>query len=349
MQRLAEHPDDRALRLVFADRLLEQGDPRGEVIALSERGTLSLSERRRVARLTDKHAAQWLGPLAPLADLQRTRFEGGFLEELVIAGSAPGDALARFAGAPELATVKSLAVAPGLRVTALRGFLSHPVLARLERLELGVLDWQALAGFAPGALAPPVVAVAGFGVFTGELSPLAHVELLQRGKRLELLTTEFVNPLVATEIRQALAAQHRVLAACTELRLVARYAVFEGAVAWLLRGDDAGLLETLWPHGRRWGVDYAEVVFTLERDGEGRLSHLVVDCSARDVTGGLDKRINAAAGVLVQLAPARLTRVDVRLPSGAGLRKGERDALRAALRRSGTVEHFTLGDEAILP
>jgi uncharacterized protein (TIGR02996 family) len=349
MQRLAEHPEDRALRLVFADWLLEQGDPRGEVIALSERGNLSLSERRKVSRLTEAHGATWLGPLAAVADLQRTRFEGGFLSELVVSGNAPGDALAPLAGNPELAFARSLSVPPSGRVMALRGFLAHPVLSRLQRLELGVLDWQALRGFAPGPLAPAAVAVASFGAFERELLPLAEVELLQRGKRLELLTTEFVNPIVVGELRRSLVAQQRVLGAFTELRLVARYAVFEGAVAWLLRGDDARLLEAVWPQGRSWGVEYAEVLFTLERDDTGRFGHLVVDCSAHDATGGLDKRINAAAGVLVQLAPARLTNVEVLLPRGAGLRKGERDALRAALRRSGTVERFTLGDETFLP
>lgn len=348
-ERLAEHPEDRALRLVFADWLLEQGDPRGEVIALSERGNLSLSERRKVNRLTETHGPSWLGPLAAVADLQRTRFEGGFLHDFVVSGSAPGDALEALAGQPELAFARSFAVPPSGRVMALRAFLSHPVLARLERLELGVLDWQALRGFEAGALSPSAVGVAGFGVFDRELSPLADVALLQRGKRLELLTTEFVNPLVAADLRRSVAAQHRVLATCTELRLVARYAVFEGAVAWLLRGDDARLFDAVWPHGRRWGVEYTEVSFTLERDDAGRFSHLLVDCSAHDATGGLDKRINAAAGVLVQLAPARLTNVEVRLPRGAGLRKGERDALRAALRRSGTVERFTLGDETFLP
>ena len=53
---LAERPFDRELRLVYADWLQEQGDPRGEVIALSERGDLSLTERRKVARLTAQHS-----------------------------------------------------------------------------------------------------------------------------------------------------------------------------------------------------------------------------------------------------------------------------------------------------
>jgi len=83
LHQLAERPEDRALRLVFSDWLLEQGDPRGEVIALCERGDLSLTERRKVARLTTQHQERWLGPLRALADLHRTRFVDGFLRELV--------------------------------------------------------------------------------------------------------------------------------------------------------------------------------------------------------------------------------------------------------------------------
>lgn len=349
LQSLAEHPEDRALRLVFADWLLERGDPRGEVIALCERGNLSLTEKRRVARLTEQHAASWLGPLRAVADLQRTRFEAGFVTELHVAPRAAADALEGLAGAPQLSTVHTLVVPPAPRVTPLRALLDAPVMRRLERLELGPLDWQALVGFTGGPQQLRAVGLAGFGAFQGELAPMTKVELFSRARRLELLTTEFVNPIVVADVRQALSAEPRVLAPFEELRLVARYAVFEGAVAWLLAADEARRLDPHWPRGKRWSVEYAEVVFRLERQAGGAFERLLIDCSAHDSAGGLDKRVNAAAGVLVQLAPARLTEVEVRLPQGAGLRKGERDALRAALRRSGTVRRFTLGDEAFLP
>jgi uncharacterized protein (TIGR02996 family) len=349
LKSLAEHPEDRALRLVFADWLLERGDPRGEVIALCERGNLSLTEKRKVARLTEQHGARWLGPLREVADLQRTRFDSGFVSELHVSPHAPPGALEELAGTPELATVRTFVVPPVPRVTPLTRFLDAPVLRRLERLELGPLDWQALAGFTGGPAQLLAVGIAGFGAFDGELAPMTKVELFSRARRLELLTTEFVNPLVVADVRQALLAESRVLSPFEEVRLVARYAVFEGAVAWLLGGDEFGRLESVWPRARYWSVEYAEVIFRLAREPGAAFERLLIDCSAHDMTGGLDKRINAAAGVLVQLAPARLSDVEVRLPHGARLRKGERDALRAALRRSGTVRRFTLGDEKFLP
>lgn len=360
LMQLAERPDDPALRLVFSDWLQEQGDERGEVIALHARGNLSLTERRRVAKLTALHGARWLGPLASLADLHRTRFEGGFVEELVCAPSRPPELYGTLTGDVRFATVRSFVVPPGQAPLKLGPFLSSPVMRRLEKLELSSLDWQDLA-LTPdeSMLAPPRVVVGSWGVFHKELAPLFRVELFQQAKSLSLSTTEFINPLVVSEIHDAVADQHRALQNFEELMLAARYVVFEGAADWLLACDiERRATGTMFPNLLRWGVESGEVVFVRSREPGGPFNHLTIDLSAPE-TGerraaatrpNAEVRIATAASVLVQLGPARLTSVVVKLPEGGRLRSQERHALFAAARRSGSLEHFEiLGEPAVLP
>lgn len=73
-------------RLVYADVLLERGDPRGELISLQfERRAHGLDEKKaaREAELLARHAKRWLGNLAavvaPPEGDSETRFERGFL------------------------------------------------------------------------------------------------------------------------------------------------------------------------------------------------------------------------------------------------------------------------------
>lgn len=70
-------PSDRQRREVLADALLQEGQPRGEFIALQLEG--SSRARKRASKLLERHRAEWLGPLAP-AVLQGTDdWRGGFL------------------------------------------------------------------------------------------------------------------------------------------------------------------------------------------------------------------------------------------------------------------------------
>jgi uncharacterized protein (TIGR02996 family) len=354
---LAERPFDRSLRLVFADWLLEQGDPRGEVIALTSRGELSLTERRRVARLTEQHAAQWLGPLAAVADVATTRFEGGFLSTLVCRAPEREAVWSELAGDPRLASVTNLVLPTGREATGLQSFLEHPVLGHLKRLQAPAIVWSQLRRAPPRSFALEVAAVASWGVFSGELAPVLQVPTALAAKRLELVTSEFVNPLVSAEIRRALAqdpasateAAHGLsseLKPFDDLRLVARFGVVEGAVAWLLVGAvDVGVQR--WA-GSRWSIEFGDGRFSVERQGE-RFSHLVIDLSHDDDAQGLGHRIATAASVLVQLSPAALESVEVVLPAHARLRPGERDALRAATRRLRTVKRFSLGGVELTP
>ncbi len=351
---LAERPEDRALRLVFADALLERGDPRGEVIALCARGGLSLTEQRRVARLTTQHAAGWLGPLAVVADLHRSRFTDGFLTELVCA-ARPAELYAALVGDPRLVTVQRLSVPPSQHASELAAFLSHRVFRGLDRLELGASDWRQLRYVEAPALQPAQVVVASWGVFDRELAPLADVATFRRGQTLGLSTTEFINSLVVQDVFESLRSQAAALAGFRAVQLVSRYGVLEGSAAWLLAVDQLG---RLIPEVEAWGVESGEVAFTRARREHATFGHLTIDLSlpegqgekqAAQVKSTTEVRIATAASVLVLLGAARLTSVDVKLARGARLRAQERNTLVVASRRSGSLERFTIQGEAVLP
>jgi uncharacterized protein (TIGR02996 family) len=346
---LAERPFDRALRLVFADWLQEQGDPRGEVIALAARGELSLTQRRRVQRLTEQHAAAWLGPLVTVADVPACQWDGGFLDGFV-AGAPPESAWRDVVGDRGLSSVRMLTFPLMREPQPVVPFLVHPVLRNVTRVQLGAELLEAL-GHTPVAFAPHTLALASWGTFGRELSVLGQLEVMKGARRLELITSEFINPIVAGEARSMVLTHARGVARFEELRLVARYGVVEGAAAWLLRGNDARRVETELPRARRWAVDYGDVGFTLDRASDAdRFTSLTVNLSGgAEGATGLGQRVATASSVLVQLAPGALTRVDVTLPPGSGLRASEKDSLRAAVRRLGTVTDFHLGTTPALP
>lgn len=354
LSQLAERPFDQALRLAFADWLLEQDDPRGEVIALSERGGLALTERRKVARTTALFGRRWLGPLDAIADPHRTRFIGGFLDELVCSGGLPDAVWSRLQGEPRLATVRSLALPPSQAAASLGGFLSSPVLRSLARLELGATDWRALSALRTLQLQKAVVA--SWGVFHRELQGLRDVPGFAAAASLGLSSTEFINAQVVPHIVQHVREQHAAVSGFHEVQLLCRYGVLEGAAAWLLAAEQATTL--LLPSVERWGVEVGEVAFSRVRDESGAFRSLTIDLSlpeatigekeAVDAVSSLERRFAVAAGVLVQLAPARLRSVLIKLTPGTRLRATERNALKSAARRSGLLETFVIEGEARL-
>lgn len=357
LTQLAERPEDRSLRLVFADWLQEQGDPRGEVIALGARGELSLTEQRKIARLTTQHAAQWLGPLARVADLHRTRFVDGFLSELV-AAPRPEVPWASLVGEPRLATVSSLVLPPSQDSAELAAFLKHPVLRGLQRLELGAHDWRALR-FVDGAHCRPAhVVVSSWGTFTRELTALEQAQLFRGGRVLGLATTEFINGLVVEDVFRELTAQATQISWFETVVLSSRYGIFEGSAAWLLKADEVA---RALPAVTSWGVEAGDVSFTRTLEA-GRWGHLTVDLSLPEGLGErqlapgqskstLEVRLATAASVLVLLGPARMASVEVKLAKGARLRPQERNTLLVAARRWGSLERFVVQGEAtsVLP
>ena len=108
LRQIALRPFELEPRLVYADFLAEQGDPRAEVIALSARGELTMAEKRRLKGIVHDHARRWLGPLEAIADSAGSVFANGFLDTLVLAFNArPADLLA-MRDEPRLATVHTL-------------------------------------------------------------------------------------------------------------------------------------------------------------------------------------------------------------------------------------------------
>lgn len=345
---LADRPFDRSLRLVFADFLLEQGDVRGEVIALSDRsGELSLSERRRLARLTELHCTEWVKSLNEIIDFSLSRFEGGFLSHLVCQAPARAEAWLDCSGDQNLATVRSLILPAGKEAAEVAVFLRHPVLRQVTRLQASSVAWGLLSSAAPPSFTLDTVAVSSWGSFRSELEPVLRFAGLETAKRLDLVTSEFVNPLVVGDVWESVVSQAAILAKVRELRLVARFGVIEGAVAWLITGAGAQL-ERRWPDGQAWSIDYGDAVYTLQRD-DGRFAKLLIDLSFHGDLVGLGQRIATAASVIVQLAPAKLSGIDVQLPVGARVRSAERDSLRAAARRLGSVKEFSLGGAQLTP
>ncbi|MBL8956574.1 MAG: TIGR02996 domain-containing protein, partial [Myxococcaceae bacterium] len=76
-------PDDDAPRRVYADFLLERGDPRGELITLQLARPVGTEPSEREGELLKKHGKAWLGPLATVLSWGKsysmTRFERGFV------------------------------------------------------------------------------------------------------------------------------------------------------------------------------------------------------------------------------------------------------------------------------
>ncbi|MBK7401452.1 MAG: TIGR02996 domain-containing protein [Myxococcales bacterium] len=83
LEAIVRAPEDDTPRLIFADWLSEQGDPRGELIHLQLRAA-SLEaggERNKVRaaenKLLDAHRAAWLGPIAGV--VEKAEFRRGFV------------------------------------------------------------------------------------------------------------------------------------------------------------------------------------------------------------------------------------------------------------------------------
>ncbi len=123
LQAILESPDDDLPRLVYADWLTDQGNPRGEFIHVQcllagmteddpRRAMLEVRERE----LLDRHQDEWLGALRPL--VRRWTFRRGFLDEVAV----PARVYIEHKALPLPATVRH-------REVDLRGFVaSHDVI-----------------------------------------------------------------------------------------------------------------------------------------------------------------------------------------------------------------------------
>ena len=149
LQRIRAYPDDDAPRLVFADWLDEQGDPRGDFIRVQvalaqleredaaagdrprrlERGELRANLTARDLALRAKHEEEWTAPFRRYAT--RPRFHRGFVEEVNV------DAHNFVRHAPELFTAGPLRHIYLLDIGGtLPTVLQSPLLSRLCALTI---------------------------------------------------------------------------------------------------------------------------------------------------------------------------------------------------------------------
>jgi type IV pilus assembly protein PilB len=112
LRAVIENPDDDAPRLVYADWLDEQGDPRGEFIhAQCEMGRQSccgvpyFKLRRKALRLLRRHGREWVRPFQGL--VRRSWFRRGFVEQVA---AAPERYAAAVASLPTLTPVRRVLV-----------------------------------------------------------------------------------------------------------------------------------------------------------------------------------------------------------------------------------------------
>jgi uncharacterized protein (TIGR02996 family) len=116
LQEIAARPDDDALKGVYADWLLEQGDPRGEFIALQLKGQRSDEERSREATLIKQYADRWI-PDEIFINLERTslEFEKGLLAGCRFIGRSESSLQASIAHVV-WSTVKRISSAPAVLI-----------------------------------------------------------------------------------------------------------------------------------------------------------------------------------------------------------------------------------------
>lgn len=116
LRRIEDSPDDDEARLVWADWLLEAGDPRGEFVVLqvrAARGEATPAQRRRERALFRDHRAQWLGVLDQA--LEKARFERGCLHSAQLApnAAAPDEVWAEALADRRLRTLRALSAGRG--------------------------------------------------------------------------------------------------------------------------------------------------------------------------------------------------------------------------------------------
>jgi uncharacterized protein (TIGR02996 family) len=342
---LAERPFDKSLRLVFADVLLERGDARGEVIALYERGSLSLTEKTRIRRLTEQHAKAWLGPLAPVVDISKCRWVGGFVESLVVAAEVDPLRWEALAGEPRLATVRQLSFPLLPLKPQVRAFLAHQVLASVSALRAPLPLLESLVGRAlPFVLESLTVTTWGPGDdVLGQVPTLLSTPAFGSIQRLEFAPVDIVDAVVGSQVARAVCASARLVRAAPQLRLVADYETVEGLCAWLKHSSDRSL-SSRWGQGLRWSVAKGALVFGVGGDERGR-HRLWAELG--DELQLLESRFAMLLAVLSQLKSLGLSAIEVSLPERGQLTLKERTELTSLARRLGSIEAVAVNGEAL--
>jgi uncharacterized protein (TIGR02996 family) len=194
LEAIAGAPDDDDPRLVYADWLLERGDPRGELIQLQcrrRRQSPSPTAVGRERELLDRH--EWLGPLRPF--VRSSRFLRGFLDDAELRGGSDLLPLVRH---PVLALVRRLVLEGVDAVVQRELVVTLRQLRSVARIDAWIL-FELARRDEPLAL-EKVTNVRAYGL--GELRTLATGTGLARLRHLELSTSQlapvYFEPFVTT-------------------------------------------------------------------------------------------------------------------------------------------------------
>lgn len=138
LERIRAHPDDDRLRAVYGDWLIEQGDERGEFIALQlkrARHDGTPEDLRRERELLSTNWYAWSGPLAKALHRDESTFERGFLTHVTMPRvSTPKKLLNALVGDPHWATVRSVR---NVHINKFyQAILMHPVMHRLSKASM---------------------------------------------------------------------------------------------------------------------------------------------------------------------------------------------------------------------
>lgn len=133
-----QHPDDRALREVLADQLLEDQHVWGELISLQL--TSPKKHATRIDQIFKQHAREIVGDIANVAARNGMTIVDGFLHTAECAKSKTfTSATERHAAAiaPQWATVRTVRLTHMMTGTFIRDLLHNPASANLTRIEDG--------------------------------------------------------------------------------------------------------------------------------------------------------------------------------------------------------------------
>lgn len=173
------NPSDEDARLVYADALLEAGDPRGEFVALQHKraelsrrygrmAALDKEETRKERGLLREHWIDWVSPLGTILDQASMTFSLGFLDACTVRADLEPERAALI-GHPTWATVRELTCDDARLV-------SDPVMRGLETLITtpAVLSQVARAEHPVNvrAIVGPYMHIHGIRVRTGVRDPL---------------------------------------------------------------------------------------------------------------------------------------------------------------------------------
>jgi uncharacterized protein (TIGR02996 family) len=132
LRQVLEHPESDEHRLVYADWLLERGDPRGEFIQLQYQRLEGKGDTRsgqREAKLQKQHWKEWIGALSQVVVRSSLRFERGFLVACEVKPKHKAT-MKGVTGDPMWATVEDVE----LDWERPQDGFQHPVLRSLRRL-----------------------------------------------------------------------------------------------------------------------------------------------------------------------------------------------------------------------